>query len=136
MACYGSPSARVGVLPRRGRWRRRVAGVRVVVVGTPVGLLAELLHLLENLRALLFGTQAVALALLQLPLRAPDELDLVRHAVAEAGRGTARVEAGAQEDRVLDHVAEALRVAVARDRFVDAALVVRAPPVLLALDRK
>src|SRR5438477_7182119 len=137
MACSGYPSACVGGVSRRGRGRGRLlfGGVRVLgaSVGVRVRLLAELLYLLEELAALFFGRQPVALALLQLPLRALDELDLARHVVAEAGRGAARVKAGAQEDAVLDHVAEALGAAVARDGLVQAALVVRAPPVLHAL---
>src|SRR2546423_3609627 len=119
-------SARVGVVSRRGRGRRHlIARVRVLVVSVsaPVRRLAELLHLLEELRALLFGREAVALALLQLPLGAFDELEPARHVVAEAGRRAARVEAGAKEDRVLDDVAEALGAAVARGGLVHAALV-------------
>src|SRR5437764_11246083 len=112
--CFSS--ARVGVVSRRGRRRRLVARVRVFIiyvrvlvlasVNFAVAFLAELLHLLEELSALLFGREAVALALLQLPLGALDELEASRHVVAEAGRRAARVEARAQEDRVLDHVAD------------------------------
>src|SRR5687767_14581878 len=126
--------------PRRRRGRRRgrlveyepAAGVGVRVAGV-AALIAEALHALEELRALLLGLQPEALALLLVPGDRLHELGLARHAVAEAGRRAAGVEAGLHEDAVLDHVHHAPGARPARGRLVETALVVGLLPVLRPL---
>src|SRR5215207_2539221 len=108
--------------PRRpvGRGRFNFDLLHVGVLAAPAAEFAELLHLAEELAALLLGRQPVALALLLLPADGLHKLGLVRHAVAEAGRRAAGFEAGAHEDVVLDEGGEAVGARLAGDRLVQA----------------
>ena len=94
--------------------------------------IAEALHGLEELAAVLIGTKTDVFTLRLLPLTTLDEFRFFGHLITKAGGGFARLETTLHEDAARYSVGEAGFGLVASDRLIDATLVICVPSGFLA----